>query len=372
MAGTINLQAANFWNAYVLFDYVNYMYSHNETVYKNLKNSNITLGRMEGYATDLERARHTNANGNGNSDPHNILYTISGRTLAERVAQQFLSNVQWKASREKLTLMFGSFEPIVSFLSVSGLLIPRAITAGPFHPIPKPGAAMVFELYGEDSTSPDEQPSEDDLRVRFYYRETADLDEKFVPYGIFDSADDGTGMPYNDFVRAMQQVGKSPYEWCDICGPTPAPWCANRGLSDSSSGSGSSNGIDAAIAGIIGAVVMLGIIFIALVVLFALGNYRLTRQPKPNNDDNPEAVMSPTGGFKGPEKKDGDADVTVTRAGVHHERVGSWELKEGTTLPTFAGVGIVDKDLPRESRPSLDDDGISVMGATPVKPHETI
>ena len=369
LAGTISLEAANFWNAYYIYDYVSYMYTHNETVHNNLRNANITLGRLEGYATEVERARHVNANGASNSDPLNTLYTISGRTFAERVAQNFLTNVQWKANRDKLTLMFGSYEPMVSFMSISGLLTPQAITAGPFHSLPQPGAAMVFELYGEDSTNPDLQPSEDKLKVRFYYRASADVNEKFEIYPLFNATDDDPSMSFINFIQSMQFVGKSAYEWCDICGASTAPWCV--AAYSAVNGNGKGNGIDPAIAGIIGAVITLAVIFIIVGALIGLCGFRLSRSPRSKDDDKIEAVMSTSGGFKGPEKKEGDQDVKVNRAGIHHERVGSWELRDGSTLPTLAGI--TSKTSPaKDSRTSLDDDAISVMGATPVKPHESV
>ncbi|KAH6885773.1 histidine phosphatase superfamily [Thelonectria olida] len=379
MQGTINLEGANLWNAYELYDFVSYEYVHNETVNEGLTNATELLATMNSWATTMERAKNAYINGTADSDDVEEkakLYSIAGRTLSSRIALQFISNVKRNGDRDKMALMFGSHEPIVAFIAMAGLLDEESVSQGPFSLLPEPGAAMVFELYGEDAQNPEVMPSFDDLMVRFFYRASADADEDFVLYPLWGIDPENGTVPFSTFVQVMQDFGVSASEWCNICGPNPAPWCANSYYYDDERSC--KKEMSAATAGGLGAffalaVVLLGWIFWRL----------LQRKMNKENQQPANAAPSPStaaaGGFKGPEKKAGDRDVAVTGNGIHHERVGSWEMKGATTVPAVAAVGVTTKDSTRvtasQRRRSFDDDdddAISVMGATPVKAHESV
>ncbi|KAH6999927.1 histidine phosphatase superfamily [Ilyonectria destructans] len=367
--GTINLEDANLWNAYEIYDYVNYMYTHNETVHDGLTNGTAILNILGSYAASMERIKNSYADGSDSveSQTKQVLYSVAGRTFANRVVRQFITNLQWNGSREKLTLMFGSFDPIISFIALSGLLTPESIVDGPFSTLPNPGAALIFELYGEDSDNPDLLPSFNDLSVRLYYRATADTDEKFEMQPFFDSGSQNGLVPYSDFAETMQELGRSVYDWCGICDSTAAPWCFYSYRTDDGVDS-TPDSLDPVVAGVVGAVIMGVVIALIAGSLYCLAGLRLKREAIK------EEPTAPVAGFKGPERKDGDKDVAVTNEGFHHERVGSWELRDGKQLPSVEAMGITPKDLPRERGRSFDDDedDISVMGATPVKEHESV
>ncbi|EEY15447.1 conserved hypothetical protein [Verticillium alfalfae VaMs.102] len=91
--------------------------------------------------------------------------------------------------------------------------------------------------------------------------------------------------------------------------------------------------------------------------------------------------------FRGAEKRAEDADVVVSRGGARHERVGSWELRDGRPVTAdeahfrdskFSGAGLVfDKETGQTSeRETADDDGVSVLStditAQPVRPRESV
>ncbi|KAK7429581.1 hypothetical protein QQZ08_003961 [Neonectria magnoliae] len=369
LEGTIELQYANLWNAYVLSEYVNYMYIHNETVHDGLANATSVLSILSSYAASMERTKNSYGNefDSAESDAKEVLYSIAGRTLANRVERQFVNNLQWSGTRDKLTLMFGSFEPILSFISLSGLLTRDSIAEGPFSTLPEPGAAIVFELYSENQDDQDEQPSYDDLLVRFYYRASADSDEDFETYALFGTKYNSS-VPYSDFISEMEKLGTTAHEWCDVCGPTPAPWCYSPYVNVGDGDSYSSGRLDPIVAGVVGAIIMAVVLAFIAAALFFFAGLRLRR-----NVAKEEEPSNPTGGFKNPETIVGDKDVAVTREGFHHERVGSWELRDGSHMPSFDAAGIAKNDQPRERGMSLDDDDdISVMGASPVKAHESV
>ncbi|KAF4988897.1 hypothetical protein FGRMN_9478 [Fusarium graminum] len=369
LEGTIDVDYASIWNAYPLWEFVDYQYRHNETVHEQLQNANVTLSFLNTYATTMERAQNSNLDSENENSSTDVLYSIAGRTLAYKVVSQFRSNIRWGSSYNKLTLMFGSMEPILSFISLSGLLTKDSILQEPWSTLPKPGAALVFELFGEDPDFPDRQPATDSLRVRVFYRASADPDESFRNQPLFKSGPDG--IAYSKFIQTMSQLGRSANEWCDICGPTPAPWCeqTDRG----NTGWDETFSIRPIIAGVIGAIVSFGVFAILLACLCICGGFRMRRKGPKETPLSSTAVGSAAGGFKGPEKREGDADVVVTKQGIHHERVGSWELRSPNELPPQIS-GIVTNDLGHSRRRSLDDsdDDISVMGATPVKARESV
>ncbi|KAF4450720.1 hypothetical protein F53441_6163 [Fusarium austroafricanum] len=372
--GLIDINDANLWNAYALWEFVDYQYRHNETVHEGLKNANSTLSFLNTYAATIVRAENSNGGGMSDNSELGVLYSIAGRTLAYKVAQQFKANIRWNSSFNKLNLIFGSLDPIMSFISLSGLLTSDNIFQEPWSSLTKPGAALVFELFGQDPDFPDSQPPTNSLRVRMFYRASADADEPFSNQPLFKSGPDG--IAYSSFIQSMNMVGRSANQWCDICSPTPAPWCIFTD-SDGSYVGDSSSSIGPVIAGVIGAIIAVAVLVLLAICMFVCGGLRLRHKgPQDSSHTAAAAAGTSAGGFKGPEKKEGDADVVVTKQGVHHERVGSWELRSPSEIPPQTS-GIVTKDLgspPPPRRRSLDDsdDDISVMGAAPVKARENV
>ncbi|KAI1059312.1 hypothetical protein LB507_003626 [Fusarium sp. FIESC RH6] len=373
LEGTIDMRSANLRNAYNIWQFVDYQYRHNETVHEELGNANGTLTLLNFYATKMERAANSYSDRSDDNSELGVLYSIAGRTLAYKVMSQFRSNIRWGNDYNKLTFMFGSVEPIVSFISLSGLLTEENVDQEPWSSLPKPGAALVFELFGEDPDAPDRMPSINSLRVRMSYRASADPDEAFRNQPLFKSGPDG--IAYSNFVSRMNMLGRSSNTWCDICGPPVAPWCVMTD-SDTDTWDDDASDLGPVIAGIIGAVIAVAAIAVLLACLFACGGFRIRRKGPPEGPISTASAsaVGATGGFKGPEKKDGDADVVVTKQGVHHERVGSWELRSPNELPTPQTSGIVTKDFdaPRHRTMDDSDDDISVVGAAPVKARESV
>ena len=107
----------------------------------------------------------------------------------------------------------------------------------------------------------------------------------------------------------------------------------------------------------------------AAVLLFVFGFGVQRRAPGRN---------SIFGGFKGQEKNASDRDVSITKNGAKHERVGSWELGAGTSVGPTDGpsAGITKGGEPvigATRMRDIDDDGDSLdIGRQPVKPLETV
>ena len=348
---------------------VSYLYSHNQTVFEGLKDANNTLSILRANAFDLERAK-TSRNGTSQDDPTSMLYSIAGRTLAYQVANIINGTVQANGASRKLTLMFGSLRPILSFLSVGGLMTKENLASGPFSHLPEPGAAMIFELVSERySDNSGGFPSASDIKIRFYYKASTNANETFATYSLFGSGFDGSSVSYTSFMQRMQDRSSSPGDWCGACSPgATAPWCSTwTSIDGGSCPSPGSRGMSPAVSGVIGAVIMAALVGFASLALFALGGFRLMRVGKH------ERSRSRTlGGFKGAERKAQDADVAVSKVGSREERIGSWEMRDGNRehqVPS-TNAGIVTRDFHRTTS-RMDEDGVSMSGV-PVNTHENV
>lgn len=384
LAGSISRSDGNFWNAYEIYEWVRYMYTHNETVFEGTDNANETINKLEAYALALAQAKLTTpSTATGVSEESVIVTTVAGRTLARKMIDQLKSNIHWRGSNDKLSVLFGSYEPLLSFLSVTGVLTRENLRSGPFSRLPDHGAALVVELISgdNDEKTSDELPSEENLSVRLYYRENTDEDTPFERYSMLGSGLGGQSIPYTSFARAASDDGLSSEEWCTICDAQQAPFCptamnlneicktADGDNNDASGMYGPDSGrMNPAVAGVIGATVFGAIGGLAAAALYLLAGVRLRRL-------GPEERSSMIGGFKGPEKRHGDADVEVTSGGAQQERVGSWELRGSDSgAQDGPGAGVSTKEPSRarmrEVNQWREDDEISLVGATPVAVRE--
>jgi hypothetical protein len=372
LQGLIDPTDADYWNAYQIYELVKYMYSHNNTVFRQLDNANDTLAFLEAHALELDTAMTSSQPGD-NDQMSDLAITIAGRTMADKIEYQLTMNAQSRGELNKLTVLFGTGLPMMSFFDIAALKTNDTSADSPFSQLPNPGAAMMFELIGNNQDDLDAMPNIEDLRVRFLYRASADEDAEFTAVGLFGSSGAEQGIPWGDFSRLMRSVGVSPSAWCSICQPTDASWCDSPDGSSRSGGftggdsSDGKSGLSPVVAGVIGAVVTLAVTALLGLALFLICGFRLRRAEK--NSGN-----TTVGGFKGAERMPDDKDVAVTKGGAQHERVGSWELRDGAgTPPAFSGAGIVTSDFHRRDEAlGAEDDGISVTGARVVNTRESV
>ncbi|EFX06508.1 histidine acid phosphatase [Grosmannia clavigera kw1407] len=329
----------NYYSAYNLYDYASYEYSHNPQMANALDSSDLAILRTYAYTQQVEINADLDVSGKKKGD---MIRAISGRMLATYVVSLFKNTIDWDGRFGKLNLMFGSFEPFLAFFALSNLT--SGVSASVFQGLPSPGATMVWELYTEsDNTTT--YPSMDDMYVRFFYRPNTDNDTALTQYGLFTNGSDVSGMPFQEFAAAMYAIGvPSVTKWCTMCSgvsvfcPAYEENSSGSGSRSGSSGStsGSKSSMSPAVAGIIGAIIMLSAISLVGLVAIALGGLRVYRRAgsRPavqTSDPRVGGVQDARsiGGFKGLEKKPGDADVVVAKTGMRHERVGSWELNGG-------------------------------------------
>jgi hypothetical protein len=328
----------NYANSWDLYEYALYQNSHNKTIYDSLAPAD--LNKLYILASEQQWAYNTPSSGA-------YINSIAGQTFASKVVQQLAINIESAGVSDKLTLMFGSYEPFLAFFALSGLS--TGPSASLFNYLPQYGSSMAFELFS-NPTNPAGQnlsepfPSMDELFVRFIFRNGTDEHDLMIEYTLFGRGNSDDDMSWTDFVDLMSGFALNTIEdWCTSCDAITL-FCEaielnalNSTDQESTSGTGHKNDLSPAIAGVVGATVTLAVGIIAGIILCLFGfrvDYR-ERKPKANAGD--LGVLrrsgSGNGGFKGAEKLASDTDLTLKGGAgasvIRHERVGSWELNEG-------------------------------------------
>lgn len=365
---------ANFFYASDLYQYAAYKWNHDNETHTKMNATDLATLAMYAGLQQQDLNGDIIVDGVGQGD---MISAVAGRTLAAKIVASLDLNMASEGSSNKLNLMFGSFEPMIAFFALAGLV--DGPSGADFEPLPDPGAAMVFELFSTGGNG--SYPEIQDLWVRFLYRNSTLPDARFVEYALIGYGNSQSVLPYSDFTSGMLALSLDSYaEWCDTCGTTNS-FCAgvasdSDGSSDSSSNGGSagssSGRLDPVVAGAIGAAVTCGVVGLLLAVAIMLGFVRLASSRERRGS-------SALGGFKGAEKMASDNDLSYAKGGVRRERVRSWELRdgakaaeEGVAAPVHAGA-VVDRVRPAASTTgSADDDANSVMGAAPVEPRQSI
>ncbi|KAI9866880.1 MAG: hypothetical protein M1813_000822 [Trichoglossum hirsutum] len=336
-----------YYNAYDIYDYVNYGYTHNASVRKNISSDDLSQLRALASQQKFDLNGNKSASGFTRGD---MIRTIAGQTFAAKVLGILQQHIDSKGVLGKLSVMFGDLEPFIAFFALSGL----SNVNSNFRGLPDFGSTMVFEVFSLDTNDTQAYPSESDLWVRFLFRNGTSGDQNLIAYSLFGQGRSNTDVKWLDFKNQMASfMTPKVRDWCNTCGSI-STFCAFYTGNSTSLGSDDSpsGGITPQVAGVIGAAVTLGVIGLVFAALF-LGGMRFYRSSSKRRSE--------LGGFKGAQKLASDADLTSGKAptGVGatkgHERVGSWEL--GENKAEEQGFGSLHK--PR-SLPPHDGDDLSV------------
>lgn len=367
-------------NAYPLYEYASYQYNHNTTVSDILSINDLTTLYLLASENQFAQLGNLSAPNPGVSSYTEIL-AISGKTFANKVLTSLSSIISNGGSTTKLSLLFGTFEPFLSFFSLSGLSTGTTGQAEKFQTIPLPGSMIVFELFSPASSTSNSttMPSADNLWVRFLFRNGTSPTEGLVSYPLFGRGNSESDMRWVDFLNGMQGVvqnGGGIADWCVACSSSSFFCEAYTGNTGGTEVIGdifysSNGGLSAPIAGVIGALVTLAVTALVLLGAILLGGLRFTKMDR---------RLSAIGGFKGAEKMKSDVDVSVIKndAGsptggiVRHERVGSWELAESPIKEDGHGdMGSLGRIV---STANYDDDEHSIIdtNGVPVMVHERV
>ncbi|KAF9877577.1 hypothetical protein CkaCkLH20_04712 [Colletotrichum karsti] len=374
--GVISSSKANFWDAYNIWDYIRYRYRHEQAVHDAVVDYNKDSQFLHLYTRQQQVALYSDQKPSG-LKTGDMIRTVAGRTFARKVVSALESNSNYVGSSHKLTLMFSSQEPFMSFFSLAKLQRSDVPVSSSFWNVPEPGAAMIFELIGDEPGRPDLYPKKNNLYVRFLYRKNADPSTPFEEFSLFGAPSAEPRMTFSYFKQEMLEFGIDLATWCATCASSQTFCNPQRNADGQQRTVGES--IRSAVkrpivAGVIGAAIVLAALGL-IVAAAVLGGFRIRRVGKDDNKDgggsSPVAAAG-LGGFKAAEKMASDPDLTVSRRGVHHERQGSWELREGRDVGAGQVGLVVDKGSVSPRMKTVDDDDTSDIGASPVVPRESV
>lgn len=389
LANVLVPAAWDYYNAYAIYDYLNYENAHNATVQALLSEpqyiqpgTNVSyLSQLRWYADQQQYAQlgnltqYNNYTGGGTTElvsgVQGSISTIAGNFLAAKILEQLQIAIETQGEVYKLSVLVGDYDPMVSFFALTGL--PNLDSN--FYGLPDFASVLVFELFSYTNNSVNLAfPDTSDLWVRFYFRNgtngSNDASGNYQSYPLFNTGPSQTDLPWETFQTSMYDIVVGDIgTWCTACGAQNI-FCAAWNSSDAATGTddcltlqASRNQMKPAVAGVVGAVVTLAIAGLIFGSLMLFGGVRLYRVPRSRKN-------SELGGFKGSQKLASDRDLTIPKGGAvigasversglesptspagGHERVGSWELKQADK---DYGLNIADAQSTR--RASLDEE----------------
>lgn len=243
----------SFAKAYDIFDLVNVARIHNGTNHPAFTNvTEEQLSQLRTLSDTAEWGYNFNA-----SQPARQLHA---QTLAAGLLAQLNQTVTSKG-KLKLSLLAGSYDTFMAFHGLLGL--PQVNPD--FYGLPEYASTLAMELFtttDNDAAFP-ANPAQD-LRVRFLFKNgTAGTLSQFP---IFGSGKQDLSWP--EFLEAMKSRAiTSVGQWCSLCS-SKATFCAaykdtnaaGAGGSQAGEAQAAPNGISNTVAGVIGAMVTLGVV----------------------------------------------------------------------------------------------------------------
>lgn len=394
LEGVLSYEFWDYNNAYAIYDYLRYQDKYNATVhdallrYKNVESNRSCLDTLRWLADEQQFSRLGNLTAHNSLSRKNKLRNadlsisaIAGNTFANSVLGSMLNSIRHQASGySKLSLFFADYQPLTSFFALAGLPDLDA----DFYGTPNFASSAVFELFSYSNTTADTAfPDEEDLWVRFYFRNVTDPDEDFRSYPLFGRGSASTDLPWAVFETEMRKIWVEEVgDWCMLCNATSIfcaaytpelkqsaaqQWLEGHGIS---LWPGHGRGLAPTVAGVVGALVALVAASLLAGVVMLLGGIRLERK-------NP-STMGDSRGFKGGQEMRSDQDVAFPKGGLAlgaildrnraavgaflerntspditllgsggRVRVGSWELKLQQD-PFTDPISTIDSTLPQE------------------------
>lgn len=244
-------------NAYDIFDLINVGSIHNASM-----KGAVTYEQLFQLRTLADSAEF-DSNYNASQPARSIGAKTVNYALLSSLNETVTSN-----GTVKFSLLAGSYDTMLAFFGLNELT-----TASPnFYGLPEYASTMAFELLTEDDVS--EFPSDvDSLMVRFLFRNGSDAGAPLAPFPLFGKSE--TTLLWSDFMSEMQARAISTVaDWCNACSSTQE-FCVAATAHDTTSAdqvpeTQHKGGMSNAVAGVIGAMVTLGVMGVVVVVAFVL------------------------------------------------------------------------------------------------------
>lgn len=191
--------------------------------------------------------------------------SIHASTLAGAILSQLNKTVSSAGKKgPKFSLFAGSYDTMVAFFGLTNLT-----SASPdFYGLPGYASTMAFELYtslsvDSSSTFPDEQ----DLNVRFLFRNGTEGElQSFPLFGT--GSQERESLSWGEFKEGIRQRAITTVEkWCGAC-ESDADFCKAYAVDSQVESKRNGGGVSNAVAGVIGAMVTLGVVAVVGAVVF--------------------------------------------------------------------------------------------------------
>ncbi|CAI7612219.1 unnamed protein product [Penicillium manginii] len=256
---TFSASKLSYKNAYSIWDLLHVALIHNSTT--SFPSSTILNDTVIQELLVLANEHELNLAYNS-SDP---IRAIAGMTLAGEVLTA-LNETITSGGKSKLNVQFGAYAPFLSYFGLAELS-PHNVN---FTGIPNYASSMAWELVTDDEGT--EIPATSDIRVRFLFHNGTSIEgsTQLQTYALFGQST--IELSWAQFVDETRKISiQSQDEWCQACGNSTGICASSSGAGDNSSSSSSADscsgrGMSLGVAGVIGAMVTLGVL-VGLLVL---------------------------------------------------------------------------------------------------------
>ncbi|KAL4860469.1 histidine phosphatase superfamily [Aspergillus spectabilis] len=209
-------------NAYDIYDLLNTALIHNNSQSIRDAVSDADLLQLRTLADSREFSR--------NWDDFTPLWSVTGRSLAGAISTRLNETIATRGDSGKFSFMAGSYDAMLQFFALYGLINIES----DFYGIPQYASTMVFELFTERNTTVFPN-SEDELRVRFLFRNSSDPTAELRAFPLFGGTNvNDTGftttslnrnltslpltLPYSEFDHLIRLSAIDTIEqWCTSC-----------------------------------------------------------------------------------------------------------------------------------------------------------
>lgn len=246
----------SFASAYDIFDLLNVARIHNAST---TPISDADLFQLRTLADAAEFAASYSA--------ADAARSTGARTFAGAVLAQLTKTVA-SAGALKFSLLAGSYD---TFLGFAGLADLTAASAD-FFGLPEYASTMAFELVSASAGS----LATDDLRVRFMFRNGTE--GALTAFPLFGGKEESLG--WAEFVKEMQARAITTVEgWCGAC-QSEVDFCKVYQVDGEAVGAKEEGGMSTAVAGVVGAMVTLGVVALVGGFVFMIVRRRGSRGGK--------------------------------------------------------------------------------------------
>lgn len=265
--GALKASQLSFKNAYTIWDLFNVALIHNST--STFQPSSLLSDQIMHQLFVLANTHEFNLAYNS-SEP---IRAVAGMTLAGEVLSA-LNETITSGGKSKLNVQFGAYSTFLSYFGLAGLSASTNFTG-----VPDYASSMAWELVTNASGTGIPPQSEISVRFMFHNGTSITGSTQLQAYPLFGQS--ALEIPWTQFVDSTNKFAiTSQQQWCQACGNSTGI-CASKsddaGVRTSHSGS-SSKGLSLGEAGVIGAMVTLGVLGGLTAAIILIFNLRLVRK----------------------------------------------------------------------------------------------